>query len=583
MSEKDAPHSEPFRQILEQAPIAFAITRGTTHELVYVNAAFRAIPGIVGVPTPGRPVADLFHATVTNKITPLLERAMREGFALCNQMLGSLEQGGRPWSCCVWPLLHDAQLPPGLVIELTVATHTQRTFALQREVAERLVLSALRESEAAASADASQKRAAFLAHAGQHLAESVDTEQTRKIVAGLTLSTIAEWCIVDLVNEDDTLSRLAIVHREPSMQALVNQLESRWLPKTGDPFGVPAVLNNPQPVMIADDIDEALRTAAHNSENLDVLRQLGIGPLLTVPLIASTKVIGAITFVSRAHGRPFTIQEIELAEGLAARSGLALENARLYGDALVLKEKAEAAAKAATHFLGNVSHELRTPLNAILGYVELIAEGIHGPVTEAQQDDLERIAASQRHLLGIIGELLNFIRVGSGPIHYEAIDVPLKSALTHAVEILEPLLRKKGVAWNILEGDGHVAALADPNRLHQILVNLISNAMKFTDPGGEITIGFQASGDDAVITVGDNGRGIPSDKLDLIFEPFIQAQDEDATKHGGVGLGLPISRNLARAMGGELKVKSTLGSGSAFTLTLPIARSDRRTPIQSER
>lgn len=568
-SDTDALLNDALRRILEQAPAAFAVTRGTTHALVYTNAAFRALPGTVRPPAHEHPIGDMFEATVAARMTAFFDRALREDCALRDRFLGPLETGNKPWSCAVWPLAQEAEQPPqGLVIELYLATATEVALSLQREVAERLLLSALRVSDAAEGAEALHQRAAFLATASRHLAGSLDTDITRQTVAGLTLPPLAEWCIVDLLEEDNLMHRLTIIHRDPRKQALVSQLDGRWSPQSGDPFGVPAVLNNAQPVLITE-VDEALRAAAHGPENLRVLHDLGIGPLLTVPLITDKRVTGAITFLGGAGETGFTSHDVEFAESLAARSALALESARMYGQTILLKDRAEAASRYAATFLGTISHELRTPLNAISGYVEVIALGIHGPVTDKQRVDLERISSNQKHLLVLVGELLNYMRVGSGRVHRAAVDVLLEEAGTRAVEALEPLIVNKGISWNVLVPGSAIVATADPDCVHQILVNLISNAVKFTNEGGEITIDCSTAEDTVSITVKDNGRGIPSDMRELIFEPFVQAQDDDAKKYGGLGLGLPISRDLARAMHGDLTVESTFGKTSSFTLTLP--------------
>jgi len=581
LSEIDDALAGPF-SLLEHAPVAFAVTRGPTHTLLYANAAFRTIPGTVQAPTSGCLIVDIFAAAVASRLTSLLDRAMRGSSALRDQFIGSLDAESGPWCCTVWPALRDSTAT--WVIELRVTTHSDATLSLQREVAERLLLSALHENEAAEDAEASRQRAAFLESAGRHLDESLDTDVTEEAVAGLTLPSLAEWCIVDLLKADDTMHRLTIVHPDPATRPLVSHLQNCWSPESGDPFGLPAVLRNPQPLLIADNVDAALASAAHNSENLRVLRELRIGALLTVPLIREKKVIGAITFVGGEGDRAFTDQDVELAEGLAARSALALEKARQYGEALLLKDKAEAAAKAATKFLGTVSHELRTPLTTIFGYVELIAGGIYGPITEAQRVALNHITKSQRTLLYLIEELLDFMRMGSGRVFHAAVAVSLGEAVTAAVEVLQLLIAKKSLTCNIVvEADasfasadpdilaesGAIFASADPDSLHQILVNLISNAIKFTSEGGEITIICKETQDSVTVTVSDNGRGIPPDKLDLIFEPFSLAYDDDASEHGGIGLGLPISRELARAMHGDINVESTLGKGSTFTLTLP--------------
>ena len=232
--------------------------------------------------------------------------------------------------------------------------------------------------------------------------------------------------------------------------------------------------------------------------------------------------------------------------------------------------EAEAANRARAEFLATMSHELRTPLNAIGGYVDLISLGIRGPVTEQQIDDLKRIRRSQQHLLGIINDLLNFSRIEAGHLTYDLQYVPL-SEILHAVhDMVEPLAAAKSLAT---EWPKDVRALiyVDRAKTEQILLNLLTNAIKFTPTGGRIAVACRVNRRVASIEVTDTGIGIPSENLDTIFEPFVQVGRTHSSAHEGAGLGLAISRDLARGMGGELTAASMLGEGSTFTVTLPRA------------
>ena len=233
--------------------------------------------------------------------------------------------------------------------------------------------------------------------------------------------------------------------------------------------------------------------------------------------------------------------------------------------------EAEAANRAKGEFLAVMSHELRTPLNAIGGYAELIEMGIRGPVTAPQREDLRRIQMSQRHLLGLINEVLNYAKLETGTVQYDIVRVPLREALVTAESLVAPQARAKGLTLRMLDCPDALVARADPEKLRQILVNLLSNAVKFTDRGGRIEVSSQGTEHDVTIAVTDTGIGIPADKVDVIFDPFVQVRADFTRPHEGTGLGLAISRNLARGMGGDLTVTSTLGSGSTFTLCLPRA------------
>ena len=231
----------------------------------------------------------------------------------------------------------------------------------------------------------------------------------------------------------------------------------------------------------------------------------------------------------------------------------------------------ETANRAKAEFLAAMSHELRTPLNAIAGYVQLLELGIPGPVTEEQRDHLERIRRSQQHLLGIINDILNFSRIEAGQLSYEIANVPLREVMDSVIHMVAPQAEGKGLELEQAECGPDVVARADQAKLEQILLNLLSNAVKFTETGGRISVSCERKGDRVALTVRDTGVGIARDKLDAIFEPFVQLGRSLTSAQEGTGLGLAISRDLARAMGGEITVQSEVGAGSTFTLTLPYA------------
>jgi signal transduction histidine kinase len=216
-----------------------------------------------------------------------------------------------------------------------------------------------------------------------------------------------------------------------------------------------------------------------------------------------------------------------------------------------------------------MSHELRTPLNAIAGYAELLEMGIHGAVTEAQREALRRIQTSQRHLLSLIEDILNFARIEAGRLALHIAHVSVDRLFTEIEPLVAPQLRAKSLTYDVAATDPALAVHADGEKIRQILINLLSNAIKFTAPGGTISVAAEPSDDRVAIAVRDTGVGIPHDKQTAIFDPFVQLGRTLANTPEGAGLGLAISRDLARAMGGELTVESEVGVGSTFTLSMP--------------
>jgi signal transduction histidine kinase len=238
--------------------------------------------------------------------------------------------------------------------------------------------------------------------------------------------------------------------------------------------------------------------------------------------------------------------------------------------------RAEAANRAKGEFLAMMSHELRTPLNAIGGHVQLVEMGLHGPVNQQQREALGRVQRSQRHLLALINDVLNLARAESADVDYLAEPVAIAPLVREVTELLAPLFAAGSLSFDVTVDDRPVplAARADREKVHQILLNLLGNAVKFTPSGGRLSVRVAASGDDDAlvrIEVQDSGIGIPPEKLEAIFQPFVQLGRWESGPREGIGLGLSISRALARGMGGDLTAASAQGSGSTLVLTLPLA------------
>lgn len=249
-----------------------------------------------------------------------------------------------------------------------------------------------------------------------------------------------------------------------------------------------------------------------------------------------------------------------------------LELEETVASAEAARRDAHEANRAKSLFLATMSHELRTPLNAIAGYAQLLEEGIRGPLTAEQLEDLARIQRSQEHLATLVNDILDFSTLEVGRVQLRRRPTPLDGAVAAARDLFAATIANEGLhgEWR-LRAEGAIVE-ADESRLRQIISNLVSNAVKFTDPGGSIVVTTWADASQAHVSVSDSGVGIPADKLEEIFQPFLQLDATLSRRSGGVGLGLAISRDLARAMGGDLQVRSTPGQGSTFELTLPISR-----------
>ncbi|HEX8318673.1 PAS domain-containing protein [Longimicrobium sp.] len=336
-----------------------------------------------------------------------------------------------------------------------------------------------------------------------------------------------------------------------------------------------ACLNTGEPIFIeAQDGPDGL--FARFPEITDVWRRLGTHALATVPLSVAGEVIGAMSFTFNAP-RPLPPHDRAFFLAIGRQAAQAIERARLLAAEREARAEAEVANLAKTEFLSTMSHELRTPLNAIGGYAELLEMGLRGPVTPEQLADLERIRRAGQYLQSLINDILNFARLDAGQVQFEMCDVSVAQVTEDVFDLVLPQLREHGLEHRRECTPGGAGspplARADPEKLRQILLNLLTNAIKFTPRGGRVSVTCaEPDGEGAGtlhIRVSDTGRGIPGTHLGRIFDPFVQL-DRQLTRDSqqGVGLGLAISRDLARGMGGDLTVQSTPGAGSTFTLTL---------------
>lgn len=250
-----------------------------------------------------------------------------------------------------------------------------------------------------------------------------------------------------------------------------------------------------------------------------------------------------------------------------------LHERRKWEDEIVrARRAAEEANRRNSALLSMMSHDLRTPVGSISGYCDLLLMGIRGELTHAQREDIERVKKASEYVLSLIEDVLNFARLNAGITDLDPRTLDTAAVLAETEALIGPRMEQNGIRYERLGCTSEVKVVADPDRLQQILLNLLTNAVKFTPSGGSITISCRAIGEQTEISVADTGRGIPEDQLERIFEPFVQVTGTAAAVSGrqkGFGLGLAISRGLARRMNGDLTVVSTVGAGSTFTLTLP--------------
>jgi PAS domain S-box-containing protein len=407
-----------------------------------------------------------------------------------------------------------------------------------------------------------EQGAQLLGDASRVLASTLDYEKTLEAVARLAVGGLADWCAVDLTDSEGKVRQVVVSHRDEAKIRWAKELNKRYPPNHSGPTGVGHVIRTGQAELYADISDAMLVAAARDADHLAIMRELQIKSALIVPMTARGRTLGALTLISSGSGRRYDEADQALAMELATRAAIAIDNAQLYRNALAASDSKSA-------FLATMSHELRTPLNAIIGYQSLLAEGIDGRLNEPQLVQLTRIRASADHLLGLIDEVLTFSRLDVGKEVVRRDEVRLAPIITEALAMVTPLAESKGLKLRNETVD--VSLFTDDGKVRQILLNLLSNAIKFSDDG-EIVVKSRVDRDSVAISIVDPGIGISVENITRIFDPFWQVEQRSTRKVGGTGLGLSVSRSLARLLGGDVSVESRVDRGSTFTVTLPIRR-----------
>ena len=446
-------------------------------------------------------------------------------------------------------------------------------IAVARQCAQALERARLYDAVARShdEARAAERRARLLAEASDLLAAVADTEAALARVARLVVPDVSDWCAVDLLEEGGAIRRVAVVHRDPERQRWAEQVQESMPPRLDDPGGIGLVVRTGEPLFAPEIPPGLVEALAPSTGHRDVWRAMDVRSAITVPLRARGRTFGALTFMQSESGRRFAADDLELATEIARRAALAIDAARLLAAAERARRDAEAASHAKTEFLAVMSHELRTPLNAIAGYAELLEMELHGPVTDAQREALARIQRSQRHLLGLINDVLNFAKLETGAVRYEIRELPVLELLDGVEALVAPQLAAKQLRLTVDGRDAALVVRADAEKVRQVLLNLLSNAAKFTPPGGSVAVSAVRARGQVALRVRDTGVGIAPEHLGRIFEPFVQLHRTLSSPRDGAGLGLAISRDLARGMGGDLRVESTLHQGTIFSLLLPAA------------
>lgn len=403
-----------------------------------------------------------------------------------------------------------------------------------------------------------EKAVRILADVSSMLAESLDYPTTLRNLARIVAPTFADWCMVDVVGEDGQLHRLAGVHADPAKERLLHELAERYPPDWSSPHLAAQVLRSYKSILVPEVTSTALETYTRDAEHVRLIRELGTRSGMSVPLIARGRTLGAITLGSSDPRRSFGPSDLALAEELARRAAIAIDNSYLY-------QEAQEGIRVREEFLSVAAHELRTPITSMnIGLQSVLRRPEH-PSGERLMRVLQATEKQVRRLMRLIDDVLDVSRLHTGrlEIHREWVDLP--AVVAEVVERFEESIARSG-SRVVVRAEAPVVGLWDRSRLDQVVANLLGNAIKFGE-GKPIELSVVQRDGTAELSVEDHGIGISPERLPHVFEQFERAVP---TQHyGGLGLGLYIVRSLTEALGGTVHVESTPGLGSKFTVVLP--------------
>lgn len=447
----------------------------------------------------------------------------------------------------------------GRPIRVTGAMHDQTERKLAAAELERLLA---REREARAAAEAAERRARFLGEASTLLASTLDPERTLKSLADLTVPYLADWTIVEVIANTEGPHLVAAAHRDPTRAEEARGLARAYPPDSQAPRVVPRVLRSGRPELYPDVSEEMLRDLARDAGHLALLRGLGLRSAMVVPLLVRGRTIGAITFVAAESGRRYGPADLALAEDLAWRAALAIDNARLYRELCEAEQRRQA-------YVLSLAHELRNPLAPVLNGLQVLEMAGDDPTV--QQKARTIIERQVRHMARLIDALLEVSRVTAGKVHLKRAWVDLVALVGAAAEDRRQAFEAAGLTLTVELPTTPVWLLGDATRLAQVMSNLLENSLKFTETGGvTVRVTTEPAEDEACVSIRDTGIGIDPAVLPRIFEVFAQGDRSLERSRGGLGLGLALVKGLTELHHGRVEARSDgPGHGTEVLVYLP--------------
>jgi signal transduction histidine kinase/integral membrane sensor domain MASE1 len=467
----------------------------------------------------------------------------------------------------IWATLHDRGPfgfePPEtrlLLLQVFMAVVGVTTLALAAVTAERRRAQEALE-QARTAAERSEQQASVLAEASALMAASIDYEATLQAVSRAAVPRLADWCVVDVIDPDGRIDRVAATAASPARQALLQEIHGQYPPTEGSPQPATAALRTRRPVFYREVDLTAVLGRAQDAQQAQIIAALDPRSVIAVPMLSGEALLGAITLAYAESDRRYDAADVATAEELARRAAVAVEHARLFRQAQDLNRAKDA-------FLATLSHELRTPLTPILGWTRLLRDQAIDEVS--LRKGLEVIDRNVRLQTQLIDDLLDMSRILAGKIRLFPRPQQAAPILLGAVDTLRANAEAKSLPLET-HLDAAVVLQADPERLQQVMTNLVSNAIKFTAEG-HVEVHLRETGGRGEILVRDTGEGVPPEFLPRMFRPFTQADGSTTRAHPGLGLGLAIVREIVERHGGSVSAESAgPGQGTTLRVLWPLA------------
>lgn len=446
-------------------------------------------------------------------------------------------------------------------------TERKRLFEALKRTNEELVAGRARIQKQADEVPAARNRLAFLVEASTALTATLDYQSQLSRLAHLAVPTLGDWAVINVIEGDGALRPVAVADVNPDKERLAIEIQRRFTPSQAGEGPYQTVLRERRSILVPEPSPSVLAASVQDPEHLRMVREMGPRSALFVPISIHDQVCGLMALAITESDREYGPEDLRLAEELARRAAVSIENALLYQAERQYRDEAERRTAQLEDLLWAVSHDLRAPLTVIQGQAQLLGRSLERAGTEREKANAEAVAAGARRMNSMIQDLVDSVRMEAGQLELSRQPVALRPFVLDLVERLSGVLNPERIKVEIPKALPKVSA--DPDRLERIMINLVTNALKYSPPDSEVLVRGRRRGGEVVVSIIDRGMGFTPEDLSHLFERFFRA--EPALRGEGLGLGLYITRTLVEAHGGRIWAESELGKGSTFYFTLPIA------------